>query len=111
MLLLQSQVPSKGRLYNELDPGSKYRHWFRKLCTFYKIKKTAGVPQYHNSIPQTNYPYNTGVAEDVTTFYSRFDAFEYSLFQYTVLEWKKLDWNIQQSKNMLSFRNSLLKIG
>ena len=69
MLLLQSQVPSKGRLYNELDPGSpKYRHWFRKLCTFYKIKKTAGVPQYHNSIPQTNHPYNTGVAEDVTTF-------------------------------------------
>ena len=53
----------------QLDPGSpKYRHWFRKLCTFYKIKKTAGVPQYHNSIPQTNHPYNTGVAEDVTTF-------------------------------------------
>ena len=37
--------------------------------------------------------------------------FKYSFFEYTVLEWNKLDWNIQQSKPMLSFRNSLLKTG
>ena len=37
--------------------------------------------------------------------------FKYSFFEYTVLGWNKLDWNIQQSKPMLSFRNSLLKTG
>ena len=47
----------------------------------------------------------------MTTFYSRTNAFKYFFFQYTVLEWNKLYWNIQQSKTMLSFRNSLLKTG
>ena len=33
-------------LYNELGLESlKFRHWFRELCTFYKIK-TTGVAQY-----------------------------------------------------------------
>ena len=49
--------------------------------------------------------------EDVTTFYSRTDAFKYPFLQYTVSELSKLDWNTQQSKTMLSFRNSLLKTG
>ena len=78
------------------------------MCTFYKIK--TGVPQYLSDlIPQTNRLYNTSAAEDVTTFYGRTDAFKYPFFQYTVLEWNKLDWNTQQSKTILSFRNSLLK--
>ena len=102
----------QSRLYNELSLESlKFRRWFRKLCTFYKIK-TTGVPQYLSDlIPQTNHLYNTCAAEDVTTFYSKTDACKYSFFQYTVLEWNKLYWNIQQSKTMLSFRNSLLKTG
>ena len=78
------------RLYNQLGLESlKFRRWFRKLCTFYKIK-TTGVPQYLSDlIPQTNHLYNTCAAEDVTTFYSRTDTFKYSFFQYTVLEWNK----------------------
>ena len=100
------------RLYNELGFESlKFRRWFRTLCTFYKIK-TTGVPQYlPDLIPQTNHLCNICAAEDVTTFYSRNDAIKYPFFQYKVLEWNKLDWNTQQSKTMLSFRNSLLKTG
>ena len=102
----------QSKLYNELGLESlKYRRWFRKMCTFYKIK-TAGVPQYLSGlIPQTNHLYNPCGAEDVTIFYGRTDAVKYPFFQYTVLEWNKLDWNTQQSKTMLSFRNSLLKTG
>ena len=102
----------QSRLYNALALGSlKFRRWFRKLSNFYKIK-TTGVPEYLSDlIPQINHLYNTCAADDVTTFYSRTNAFKYSLFQYTVSEWNKLDWNIQQSKTMLSFRNSLLKTG
>ena len=70
------------------------------------------MPQYlSDHIPQTNYQYNNCAAEDVTTFYRRTDAFEYSFSHYTVLEWNRLDWNIQNSKTMLSFKNSLLKSG
>ena len=48
----------------------------------------------------------------MTTFYNRTDAIKYPFFSiYTVLELYKLDRNTQQSKTMLSFRNSLKKTG
>ena len=102
---------SQSKLYNELCFESlKFRRWFRKLCTFYKIR-TTGVPEYlFDHIPETNHIYNTR-SSDVTTFYSRTDVYKYFFFPYTILEWNKLDKNIQQSKTIKSFRNYLLKIG
>ena len=47
----------------------------------------------------------------VATFYSRTDAFKYSFFPSTILEWNKLERKIRQSSTLLTFRNSLLKIG
>ena len=49
--------------------------------------------------------------EDVTIFYSRTDAFKYSFFPSKKLEWNKLERKIRQSSILLTFRNSLLKIG
>ena len=102
----------QSKLYSNLGPESlKSRGWFRRLCTFYKIK-TREVPQYLSGIILlTNHLYNTCTTEDVTTLYSRTDTLKYSFFQYAVLEWNKLKWNLQQYKTMLSFRNSLLKTG
>ena len=89
----------------------KFRRWFRKLCTFFKLK-TSGLPEYlFDLIPQNNHLYNTRFLEDVTTFYSRTDAFKYSFFPSTILEWNKLERKIRQSSTLLTFRNSLLKIG
>ena len=99
-------------MYSELGFESlKFRCWFRKLCTFFKLK-TSGLPEYlFDLIPQNNHLYNTRSLEDVTTFYSRTDAFKYSFFPSTILEWNKLERKIRQSSTLLSFRNSLLKIG
>ena len=65
---------SKIKLYYELGLESlEFRRWFRKLCLFYKIKKT-GLPEYlFNMIPQSNHQYNTWSIEDVTKFYCRTD--------------------------------------
>ena len=60
------------------------RRWFRKLCTFYKIKATVVPQNFSDLIPQTNHFYNTCAAENVTIFYSRTNAFKYSFFRYTV---------------------------
>ena len=60
------------------------RRWFRKLCTFYKIKATVVPQNFSDLIPQTNHLYNTCAAENVTIFYSRTNAFKYSFFRYTV---------------------------
>ena len=62
-------------------------------------------------IPQNNHLHNTRFLEDVTTFYSRTDAFKYSFFPSTILEWNKLERKIRQSSILLTFRNSLWKIG
>ena len=103
---------SQSKLYSELGFESlKFRRWFRKLCTFFKLK-TSGLPEYlFDLIPQNNHLYNTRFLEDVTTFYSRTDAFKYSFFPSTILEWNKLERKIRQSSTLLTFRNSLLKIG
>ena len=78
---------------------------------FFKLK-TSGLPEYFfDLIPQTNNLYNAWFLEDVTTFYSRTDGFKYSFFPSTILEWNKLDRKIRQSSTLLTFRNSLLRIG
>ena len=47
---------SQSKLYNELGFESlKFRRYFRKLCTCYKIK-TTGVPEYlFDLIPKNNH--------------------------------------------------------
>ena len=77
------------------------------MCNIYKIK-TTGVPQYLSDlIPQTNHFHNTSVVEDGTTFYSRTDLS--SIISFNIQYY--YDWNVDESKTMLSFRDSLLKTG
>ena len=84
---------SQSKLYCELGFESlKFRRWFRKLCTFFKLK-TSGLPEYlFDLIPQNNHLYNTRFLEDITTFYSSTDAFISSIlffFLLQILEWNK----------------------
>ena len=76
---------SQSKLYNE--PGFeslKFRRWFRKLCTFYKIK-TREVPEYlFDLIPETTHIYNTYSSDNVTAFYSRTDVFFVSILSFHV---------------------------
>ena len=89
----------------------KFRQWFRKLCTFYKIKST-GLPSYlFDLIPKSSHMYNTRSLEDAATLYSRTDIFKYLFFPSTISEWNKLDLKIRQSKTILTFQNALIKIG
>ena len=51
---------SHSKLQCELGFQSlKFRHWFRKLCTFFKLN-TSGLPEYlFDLTPQNNHFYNT----------------------------------------------------
>ena len=87
---------SQNKLCSELGFATlKFRHWFMKLCTFYKIKEI-GVSKYlFDLIPQISYLYNTYSLEDVTTFYCSMDVFKYSFYPYTIAKWRKLDRKIR----------------
>ena len=99
---------SQSKLYRELGFESlKFRRWFRKLCTFFKIK-TTGKPEYlFDIIPKTNHLYNTRLSEHFTaelTFSSTL------LFHLQCYNGTNLIREFGQSTTILSFRNALLKI-
>ena len=101
MLPLQSLVLLKEhikglKLYHEIGLESlKFRRWFRKLCTFYKIKSTS-LPSYlFDLIPKSSHMYNIRLLDDVATLYSRTDIFKYLFFPSTISEWNKLELKIR----------------
>ena len=110
-LQVHQRVSFQSKLCSKLGFESlKFTRWFRKLCTYFKIK-TTGEPEYlFDIIPKTNHLYNTSLPEDVSTFYFRTDVFKYSFFSSEILEWNKLDKSIQQSTSMLSFRNAYQRL-
>ena len=89
------QGTSKVNLYKELGlEFLKSRRWFRRLCTFYKIK-TFKIPLYlAQLLPKGTYSYNTGNSEDITTFQSRTGTSKFSLLPWSIVEWNKLDLKI-----------------
>ena len=103
---------SQTKLYKKLGlEPLKFRRWFRRLCTFFKIK-TSGKPEYlFNLIPTGQHSYNTQSFDQTETYYCRTDTFKNSFFSYTIAEWNKLDLDIGESKSYAIFRNALLKIG
>ena len=93
------------KLYKELGLESlKFRGWFRRLCTFFKVK-TSGKPEYLlNLIPTGQNSYNTRSLNQIETYYCRTDTVKNSF-----LKKKQLDLDIRKSKSYAIFRNALLK--
>ena len=89
----------------------KFRRWFRRLCTFFKIKIYGKPECLLNKTPSSQIHYNTRNADQVQTYYCRTDIFKNFFFPYTIIEWNKLDIDIQKSKSYTTFRNTLLKLG
>ena len=96
----------KIKLYKELGlEFLKSRRWFRRLCTFYKIR-TYNIPLYlADLLPKGTHSYNTRNSEDITTFQSKTETFKFSFFPWSIVEWNNLDLKIQN----FVFTNYLIK--
>ena len=72
---------SQIKLYKELDLESlRFRRWFRRLCTFFKIKIHC-IPKYLlNKIPSSQIHYHTRNTDQGETYYCRPDIFKNSFF-------------------------------
>ena len=103
---------SQIKLYKELGlEYLRFRRWFRRLGTFFKIK-IHGKPKYLlNKIPSSQTHYNTRNTDQVETYYCRTNVFKNSFLPYTIIEWNKLDLDVRKSKSYAIFRNTLLKLG
>ena len=72
---------SQIKLYKELGLESlRFRRWFRRLCTFFKIN-IHGKPKYLlNKIPSSQTHYNTRNTDQFETCYCWTDIFKNSFF-------------------------------
>ena len=88
-----------------------FRRWFRRLCTFYKIK-TQRAPKYlYKLIPPKNNTYDTRSTHSVGLYFCSANTFKYSFFPYAMRGWNKLDLQLRNEKSFKKFRNTLLKLG
>ena len=103
---------SQTKLYKKLGFKSlKFRRWFRRLCTFFKVKTSSKLECLLILIPKGHHSYNTQSLDQIGTYYRRTGTLKNSFFPYTVVEWNKFDLEIRKSKSDAIFRNVLLKIG
>ena len=103
---------SQTKLYNERGLESlKFRRWFRRLCTFFKIKIHGKLEYLLSKIPSSQTHYNTRNTDPFETYYCRTDIFKNSFFPCTIIEWNKLDLDVRKSRSYATFRNTLLKLG
>ena len=101
---------SREKLYHELCLESLHcRHWYRKLCLFYKIFKENKPVYLFNLIPSKNSNYNTRNTGKITPFHTKHNFFKNSFFPSTVIEWNKLDPNLRSAASLSVFKKNLLK--
>ena len=88
-----------------------FRRWFRRICTFYKIKRQRATKYLYILIPLKSDIYDTRSTHIVGTYFCRTHAFKYSYLPYTIREWNKLELQLRHEKAFKKFRNTLLKLG
>ena len=69
----------------------KSSKWFRRPCTFYKIKTYKIPPYLAQLLPKGTHSHNTRNSEDITTFQSTTETFKFSFFPSSIVQSNKLD--------------------
>ena len=88
----------------------KFRRYFRRLSTFFKIQQS-GLPSYFfNLIPQSNRIYNIRQSGKLESFCCRTDVFKKFFFSYVSDEWNKLKLEIRNVGSYLKFRKLILNL-
>ena len=101
---------SQTKIYKELGLASlKFRRYFRRLCTFFKIQQS-GLPSYlFNLIPWSNCIYNTGQSDKLESFIVE-QMFLKIIFFLVTDEWNKLKPEIRNVGSYLKFRKIVLNL-
>ena len=98
---------SREKLYHELCLESLHcRHWYRKLCLFYKIFKENKPVYLFNLITSKNSNYNTRNTDKITPLRTKHNFFKNSFFPSTSTEWNKLDPNLRGAASLGVFKKS-----
>ena len=98
------------KLYQELGFESlQHRHWFRKLCIFYKIFKNRSLRYLYELLLMKTTPHNTRSSINLPLFHIRHNFFKNSFFPSAVIEWNNLDLSTRNSESLSIFKKCILK--
>ena len=101
---------SKEKLYQELGFESlQQRRWFHKLCTFYRIYKNQSRSYLYNLVPLQTISRITKPSNNIPCFHFKHNFFKNSFFPSVIIEWNNLDISIRNSKNLSTFKKSILQ--
>ena len=90
---------SRTKLYKELGIKSlRFHQWFRRLCTFHKIKTQSASKCLYKLIPFKNNTYDTRSTHSVSTYFCSTNVFKYYFFPFTIREWNKIDLPLRHEK-------------
>ena len=99
---------STEKIYQELGLESlKSRHWFRKLCHFYKIFNDKSLSYLFNLLPNFNRVHNTRLSYHIPPIKLK-HYLKNSFFPSAISEQNKLDLNIRNSASLNAFKKKLL---
>ena len=89
---------STEKIYQELGLESlKSRHWFRKLCHFYKIFNDKSPSYLFNLIPHFNRVQNTRLSYNIPTIKVKHNYFKNSFFPSAALETQQASMLLKRS--------------
>ena len=88
----------------------KFRRYFRRLSTFFKIQQSGLSSYFFNLIPQSNRIYNIRQSGKLESFCCRTDVFKKIFFSYVSDEWNKLKLEIRNVGSYLKFRKLILNL-
>ena len=101
---------SREKTYQELGLESlQQRHWYRKLCLFFKIYKKQCPKYLFDIVPQSNCQYRSRNAQNIPHINVKHQFFKNSYFPSTIIEWNKLDSKIRNSETLNIFKSKFLK--
>ena len=86
----------------------KFRRWFRKLCTFLKIKRTDSPKDLFHLISNQSF-IQYSLAEIRNSFFGKTHNFKYSFFPSIILEWNQTWWQNTVMYNYVLFQKFFVK--
>ena len=100
---------SREIIYQELGLESlQLRHWYKKLCLFYKVFKNDHPKYLFNVIPVRSTPYATRTVGNIPLIKKKHNFFKNSFFPSAIIEWNNLDPNLRNCKSISVFKEKIL---
>ena len=88
---------SREKLYQELGlEWLEQRHWYSKLCSFYKVFENESPRYLFNIVPISNPAYWTRNHANIPLFKINHNFFKISFFPSTIIKWNNLDPNLRK---------------